>query len=114
MTLTPNHVRNVRFSRPRAGELGYDEHDVDAFLERVHAALTGQDALTADDVRAVRFAPARHGNGGYSANAVDVFLVEVRLTLARRLTGARDTDRRRRDVASAPADARPSGGRHRR
>jgi DivIVA domain-containing protein len=90
VTLTPNHVRNARFSKPAAGALGYDEQDVDALLGRVEATLAGKDTLTADDVRAARFAAPKQRDGGYSAEAVDAFLVEVRLTLARRGVDRRD------------------------
>jgi DivIVA domain-containing protein len=37
--LTPEQVRNVAFSKPPLGKRGYNEAEVDAFLDRVEAAL---------------------------------------------------------------------------
>jgi DivIVA domain-containing protein len=39
MPLTPAEVRDVTFSKPPGGELGYHEVEVDDFLDRVHAEL---------------------------------------------------------------------------
>lgn len=80
MTLTPWHVRDARFGRARHGEIGYENHEVDAFLGQVEATLAGHGELTAEDVQAVRFTERRHR--GYPAAAVDVFLDEVAATLA--------------------------------
>ncbi len=40
-SLAPDQVRNVAFSKPRLGRRGYSEVEVDAFLDRVEAALAG-------------------------------------------------------------------------
>lgn len=80
MTLTPWHVRDVRFGKARHGEVGYEDHEVDVFLRQIEATLAGHGGLTAEDVQAVRFTERRHR--GYSAPAVDVFLDEVAATLA--------------------------------
>jgi DivIVA domain-containing protein len=39
MPLTPNDVRNVAFKKPPIGRRGYDEEEVDAFLDEVERAL---------------------------------------------------------------------------
>jgi DivIVA domain-containing protein len=38
-SLTPDQVRNVAFAKPPLGRRGYHEDEVDAFLDRVAAAL---------------------------------------------------------------------------
>ena len=40
--LTPEQVHNVGFSKPPIGRRGYHEDEVDAFLDRVEAALRDQ------------------------------------------------------------------------
>jgi DivIVA domain-containing protein len=40
MALSPAEVRDVVFSQPPVGELGYHEDEVDEFLDLVHAELT--------------------------------------------------------------------------
>ncbi|MDF0528467.1 DivIVA domain-containing protein [Tsukamurella sp. 8F] len=37
--LTPDDVRAVRFSKPPIGKRGYNETEVDAFLELVEATM---------------------------------------------------------------------------
>ena len=39
MPLTPADVANVAFSKPPLGKRGYDEDEVDAFLDLVEAEL---------------------------------------------------------------------------
>ena len=39
MPLTPADVHNVAFSKPPIGKRGYNEDEVDAFLDRVEAQL---------------------------------------------------------------------------
>lgn len=41
MALTPEDVRNVAFRKPPIGRRGYDEEEVDAFLDEVEQTLTG-------------------------------------------------------------------------
>jgi len=38
--LTPTDVRNIAFRKPPLGRRGYDEDEVDSFLDRVEASLT--------------------------------------------------------------------------
>ena len=40
MPLTPADVHNVAFKKPSIGKRGYDEDEVDAFLDVVEAELT--------------------------------------------------------------------------
>jgi DivIVA domain-containing protein len=64
-------VHNVRFVNTWRRE-GYDEADVDAFLDQMIAAL-GRRRAWAGDVRAARFATTRFRRG-YSQREVDAFL----------------------------------------
>ncbi|WP_319957720.1 DivIVA domain-containing protein [Micromonospora yasonensis] len=48
--LTPADVRNVAFRKPPLGKRGYDEEDVDNFLDAVEQTIT---ALT-EEVRSLR------------------------------------------------------------
>ena len=64
-------LRQVAFHRPPPGQPGYDEGQVDAFLDRIEATLLGRDDVTEQDVRRVRFRPARPG---YYAAEVDAFM----------------------------------------
>jgi DivIVA domain-containing protein len=82
MTLTPDDVRNAAFRRPRRFQSGYDEREVDLFLDRVEKALRGRDSLTADDVLAVTFASQRRKRA-YNEDDVDTFLDEIARTLMR-------------------------------
>lgn len=43
VSLTPADVRAVRFDRPPFGRRGYDEGQVDAFLDQVERAFTALD-----------------------------------------------------------------------
>jgi len=38
--LTPSDVRKIAFRKPPVGKRGYDERDVDEFLDRVESTLT--------------------------------------------------------------------------
>lgn len=38
--LTPTDVQNIAFRKPPLGRRGYDEEEVDSFLDRVEASLT--------------------------------------------------------------------------
>jgi DivIVA domain-containing protein len=42
--LTPSDVRNIAFRKPPIGKRGYDEQEVDEFLDRVESALTDMSA----------------------------------------------------------------------
>ncbi len=76
-------VRNVMFGRTRFTE-GYNEDQVDVFLDKMIALLREHRAL-ASDVRAARFGTTRM-RSGYSQAEVDGFLshLATQIELARR------------------------------
>jgi DivIVA domain-containing protein len=77
--LTAEQVHNVAFGKPPIGQRGYNEDQVDAFLDVVEAALrepAGR-ALTADQVRRVAFSKPPIGMRGYNKDEVDQFLEAV-------------------------------------
>jgi DivIVA domain-containing protein len=83
--LTPEQVRNVTFSRPPRGKRGYNEGEVDDFLDLVEAALrdpTGR-TLTPEQVRSVTFSKPRIGQRGYNEDDVDAFLDAVAQQIGR-------------------------------
>lgn len=82
--LSPVDVRNVVFDKAPLGKRGYDENEVDAFLDRIEAALNGSDPLTAEEVRAVVFQDAPLIKRGYHEDQVDDFLDMVVATLEQR------------------------------
>jgi DivIVA domain-containing protein len=79
-SLTPEQVRSARFSRPPRGKRGYNQDEVDAFLDRVEAALrdpAGR-SLTPEQVGNVGFSQSPGGKRGYNQDEVDVFLDRVK------------------------------------
>ncbi len=81
--LTAEQVHNVAFSKPPIGMRGYNEDEVDAFLDLVEAALrdpTGR-ALTAEQVHNVAFSKPPIGMRGYNEDEVDQFLEVVEAQL---------------------------------
>ncbi|GIG87176.1 DivIVA domain-containing protein [Plantactinospora endophytica] len=52
--LTPSDIRNVAFRKPAFGRRGYDEQDVDEFLDEVESTIS---ALT-EELTALRGQPA--------------------------------------------------------
>jgi DivIVA domain-containing protein len=83
--LTPEHVRNVAFSTPPRGKRGYNEDQVDQFLDLVEAALrdpTGR-TLTAEQVRSMTFSKPPIGKRGYNKDDVDAFLDAVAQQIGR-------------------------------
>jgi len=81
--LTPEQVRSVAFAKPPIGKRGYNEDEVDAFLDRVEAALrdpTGR-TLTAEQVHNVAFAKPPLGKRGYNEDEVDAFLDRIEAAL---------------------------------
>jgi DivIVA domain-containing protein len=79
-------VRDIRFKTVRLTE-GYDEDEVDAFLDRVLVALVepveGPQRLSPDDVRNSLFATTRLREG-YDMEDVDAFLDRVEAEFERR------------------------------
>ena len=77
--LTAEQVHNVAFSKPPIGKRGYNEDEVDAFLDLVEAALRDPAGrgLTAEQVRNVAFSKPPMGMRGYNEDEVDAFLEAV-------------------------------------
>lgn len=84
MSLTPDKVRAVAFDRAPLGKRGYDEDQVDDFLDRVEATLAGTADLTPDDVRTVVFDGGSLLRRGYDEDQVDQFLDTVVAALSAR------------------------------
>jgi len=82
--LTAAEVRDVVFDKAPLGKRGYDEKQVDAFLDRIEAALKGADRLTAEEVRSVVFQDAPLIKRGYHEEQVDDFLDAVVSTFEQR------------------------------
>ncbi len=68
-------VRDSIF-RPARGKRGYEEGEVDAFLDDVLLAMGKGEELP--DIDSVRFYPPRVGRSGYEAMSVDRFLDELK------------------------------------
>ena len=85
MPLTPADVHNVAFSKPPIGKRGYNEDEVDAFLDRIVATLRGttQYPVTAKDVREVQFSTVMF-KPGYLIADVDAFLESIAEVLEQR------------------------------
>jgi len=83
--LTAADIDNVAFSRPPWGKRGYDEHEVDAFLDRIRAKLLnpGDSSLTAADIHSVGFSTPPWGKRGYNEDQVDAFLDHVEAEIKR-------------------------------
>jgi DivIVA domain-containing protein len=85
--LTSEQVRAVAFSKPRLFKRGYDEDEVDAFLNRVESTLrnpTSPGSLTITDVHDVAFSKPPMGKRGYNEEEVDAFVERIRFELFRR------------------------------
>lgn len=83
-------VRNLTFKKPAIGKRGYDEEEVDAFLQLIAATLDGGSHLSANDVHNIAFKKPPIGKRGYDEGEVDAFLdsIEDQLTARERSTGA--------------------------
>jgi DivIVA domain-containing protein len=85
--LTAEQVHNVAFSKPALFKRGYNEDEVDAFLEAVEATLrdsTAARALTSADLHGVVFSKPPIGKRGYNDDEVNAFLELVKIEFARR------------------------------
>ncbi len=112
--LTPVVVDCVAFDKAPLGRRGYNEDQVDEFLDRVQATLAGTDNLTAQEVREVVFDAAPFIRRGYHEDQVDDFLDVVVTELDNRernrsaSVGAAQRQRTPRPAARSatpPADA---------
>lgn len=87
MALTPADVHNVAFSRPRIGKRGYDEQEVDLFIDLVEQELLRR---IAEDIRLRNlYAELRDRDGGLQQREAglaewEAQLVEREAQLARR------------------------------
>ena len=83
--MSAQDVAQKRFSTTRWRE-GYDQDEVDAFLDRAQATLAALEqgragsGLTPEDVVSMRFRPTRF-RPGYAQDEVDDFLDEVVVAL---------------------------------
>lgn len=85
--LTPEQVHAVAFSKPRLFKRGYDEDEVDAFLQRAEFTLrdrTAPGSLTVTDLYDVAFSKPPIGTRGYNEEEVDAFVERIRIELSRR------------------------------
>lgn len=82
--LTPTEVHGITFDKAPLGKRGYDEDQVDDFLDRIEATLASADSLTAQDCREVVFESAPMIKRGYHEDQVDNFLDRVVAELERR------------------------------
>ncbi|GAB3487108.1 DivIVA domain-containing protein [Amycolatopsis cihanbeyliensis] len=87
MAVTAEDVHNVRFPRAALGTRGYNEVQVDRFLDRVAATLEGEDNISAAVVHEVSFSRTPLGRRGYDEAAVDAFLRLVESTLVAQQVG---------------------------
>lgn len=85
MSVTADDVRDAGFNSVRLRAGGYDEEQVDAFLDRIVDTLNGKDHVTAADVHGAEFDTAPFGKPGYDEGEVDAFLRMVENTLAARV-----------------------------
>lgn len=74
--LTAADVRKVAFNKPPIGTRGYNEDEVDAFLDLVEQWLSNPsgDSLTAGDVHRMHFGRPPIGKRDYNEDEVDEFL----------------------------------------
>ena len=78
MPLTPADVHNVAFSKPPIGKRGYNEDEVDAFLDLVENELTRLIEENADLRQRVaeldqELASARAGGGAQATQAIPLY-----------------------------------------
>ena len=74
MPLTPADVHNVVFKKPPIGKRGYDEDEVDAFLDEVEAELgqlVTENTVLRDRVTVLEAAPPPATDQAYAAPITD-------------------------------------------
>ncbi|MEU4247020.1 DivIVA domain-containing protein [Amycolatopsis sp. NPDC026612] len=79
--MTPEYARSIAFGKPRFGRRGYNEDEVDAFLDLIAEALAGRNILTPDDIHYVEFTIMPVGMRSYDQAQVDLFLDEAEAAL---------------------------------
>lgn len=93
--LTAADIRQARFGTPPFGHRGYDQEQVDDFLDHVCIELeylrrgrrripsaNDSDTLTHDDVLRIQFSSPPFGLSGYAVEEVGAFLDRLAATLA--------------------------------
>ncbi len=80
--LTADDVRSATFDKPPWGKRGYNEDEVNAFLQLVADRLDGYGQLSADYVRVVAFDKPPIGKRGYNEDQVDEFPDTLATTIA--------------------------------
>jgi DivIVA domain-containing protein len=80
--LTAQDVRYATFGKPPWGQRGYNNDEVDAFLQLAASRLDGYGNLSVDDVHAVSFSKPPIGKRGYNEDEVDDFLEQLEATIA--------------------------------
>src|SRR5215475_13616789 len=98
-------VRNLTFTKPPIGKRGYDEQEVDAFLQAIAAALEGRSPLSATDVHNAAFKKPPIGKRGYDEEEVDAFLVVIEDQLKARERSAGTATETSTKTATALAEA---------
>jgi DivIVA domain-containing protein len=80
--LTAQDVRYATFGKPPWGKRGYNNDEVDSFLQQAASRIDGYGHLSADDVHAVCFSKPPIGQRGYNEDEVDAFLDKIADTIA--------------------------------
>jgi DivIVA domain-containing protein len=75
--MLPGDVQDVRFRKARIGRRGYDEDEVDEFLDRIEDALRGKPGMTIDGLRGTVIGRSPIGRRGYRDEDVDAFVQRV-------------------------------------
>jgi DivIVA domain-containing protein len=77
----------VVFRKPPLGKRGYDQEEVDAFLDIIAMAFDGTGIVPASAVHYVDFKKPRIGKRGYDKEEVDDFFHRIEEECARRWPG---------------------------
>jgi DivIVA domain-containing protein len=80
--LTAQDVRYATFGKPPWGKRGYNNDEVDRFLQLAASRLDGYGNLSVDDVHAMSFSKPPIGKRGYNEDEVDDFLEQLEATIA--------------------------------
>jgi DivIVA domain-containing protein len=72
--MTPDEVHNATFRKPRIGNRGYNEQQVDDVLDRLEATLRGHRLITREEIDRLEFGKPPFGRRGYREQEVDEFL----------------------------------------
>jgi DivIVA domain-containing protein len=115
--LTAADIKRMAFGRPPIGKRGYNEDEVDAFLDLVEERLLNpsSDSLTAADVQNIlAFSKPPIGKRGYNEDEVDAFLDLVESEISRLDGTLRHPASDQQHLAQAEPAIADSGSRSRR